>query len=411
MSNRFKSILGGKFRVLRSLLFVGLVGCGLFAGHPLAAHTASTAWLSLSVSNSTVTGSWDIALRDLDLRLGLDANDDGRLTWGELKSRRTDIAAYALEHLTLNSDGDRLRLRIVQQAIATVGGMECLQLQLEGLAPRAVRNLSVNYRLLFEMDPLHRGLVNVSSGGAHPGSTAVLGPNSPVATFSIERPAVSPVAFVREGIHHIGTGYDHLLFLLALLLPAVVTRGTDGWRPVASLGPVVRRVLQVVTAFTIAHSLTLALATFDVVRLPTRWVECTIAVSIAVAAVANLRGRTPASVPQESGSGWGRLLALSEQHPWLVPFGFGLIHGFGFADALKDLGLVRAQLLVPLLGFNAGVELGQLACVALVLPLIFWVRRTSVFRSWGLPLGSWAILIVASGWVVDRAFDFRWVPF
>ena len=409
MSHRFKSIPGGRFGALRSLLFVGLVCRGLFAGHPLAAHTASTAWLSLSVSNSMVTGSWEIALRDLDLRLGLDANDDGRLTWGELKSRRTDIAAYALEHLLLNSDGDRLRLRIVQQAIATVGGMDCLQLQLEGLAPKAVRNLSVDYRLLFEMDPLHRGLVNVSGGGVLPGSTAVLGPNSPVATFSIERPAVSPIAFVREGIHHIGTGYDHLLFLLALLLPAVVTRGTDGWRPVASLRPVVRRVLQVVTAFTIAHSLTLALATFDVVRLPTRWVECTIAVSIAVAAVANLRGRMPGAATP--GWQWSRLLALSERRPWLVPFGFGLIHGFGFADALKDLGLARAQLVVPLLGFNAGVELGQLACVALVLPLIFWVRRTSVFRSWGLPLGSWAILIVASGWVVDRAFDFRWVPF
>ena len=148
-------------------------------------------------------------------------------------------------------------------------------------------------------------------------------------------------AFIRMGVEHIFTGYDHLVFLLGLLLA----------------GSSLRRLLGVVTSFTVAHSLSLALAALSVVSLPSRWVESAIALSIIVVAALNLRGR-------------------KGDTRWMLAFGFGLIHGFGFASALGELGLSRSELTGALFGFNVGVELGQATLVLVALPLLVLLRRS-----------------------------------
>lgn len=176
-------------------------------------------------------------------------------------------------------------------------------------------------------------------------------------------------SFVALGVEHIVTGWDHLLFLLGLLL-----RG-GGWLALA----------KIVTAFTVAHSITLALAALDIVVLPARFVEAVIALSIACVAAENLF--------------WKPVVARR----WLVSFCFGLVHGFGFSSALRELGLSSSGLVVSLFGFNAGVEIGQALVVAVALPALAWIRSTGWERRmvWS---SSVAIFVVGAVLFVERAF-------
>ncbi|MDP9124940.1 MAG: HupE/UreJ family protein, partial [Pseudomonadota bacterium] len=210
-----------------------------------------------------------------------------------------------------------------------------------------------------------------------------------------DAPVSSFFGFVREGVHHILIGYDHILFLLSLLLPAVWIRSavTDPrtrvtrtrWVASDNLRLALTNVLKVVTAFTVAHSITLALSVLNVVNPPSRWVESIIAASVVLAALNNI---------------W----PLISEARWKLTFVFGLVHGFGFASALKDAGLAKGALVGPLVGFNVGVEIGQLCIVAVVLPLAWSLRHTRTYRG-AFAAGSLAIAAVAGLWFVQRAFD------
>ena len=149
--------------------------------------------------------------------------------------------------------------------------------------------------------------------------------------------------------------------------------------------------MRVVTAFTAAHSITLTLATLGYVSLPSRWVESAIAASVVLAALNNV-------VPVFHG------------RRWMVAFGFGLIHGFGFASVLSDLGLPRDALALALVGFNLGVECGQLAIVALFLPLAFGLRRSWFYRRLVMAGGSLVIAALAAVWLCERLFEFKVLP-
>ncbi len=162
--------------------------------------------------------------------------------------------------------------------------------------------------------------------------------------------------FLRLGVEHIFTGYDHLAFLLALLL----------------LGGKFLDLVKIVTSFTIAHSLTLALAALGIVHPPTRWVEALIAASIVAVAGENLWAL-------RGGQGGSARVASALRHRWRVTFVFGLVHGFGFASALQELGLPRSALVAGLVSFNLGVELGQLTVVALAFPVLSWLRSLRHF--------------------------------
>jgi uncharacterized membrane protein YqjE len=251
-----------------------------------------------------------------------------------------------------------------------------------------VRALSVDYSLFERSDPTHRGIVRMVAGTST--QPAVMTPGDQARVFAIQiDPQASPpsfLGFVGAGVHHILSGIDHILFLLALLLPSVLVRGPNGWQPAPQWKPVLLDVLRIVTAFTVAHSITLALAVLDIVDPPSRWVESVIAASVVFAALNNLR-------------------PVVGRRRWLITFAFGLVHGFGFAGALKDLGLGEGTLVVPLLGFNLGVELGQLAIVALFVPLAWALRPTPMYRRGAFMAGSVAIAVLASVWLAERVFD------
>lgn len=378
-------------------MITGLLGLGLaLAVH---AHTASTAWLQLAAdSGNGVTLQVELPLRDLDEALGLDADDSGELTWGELRRREADLNAFALSGLSLSAAGIAVPLQVAGLKVSERLDSPCAVLRFTARPPTGAGPLTLDYRLFFDRDPLHRCLL------AGPGLTAVLAPGHTEAVIGPGASAASAAdrmgEFIREGVHHIWTGYDHLAFLLVLLLPAVLRPTPEGWREAERLRPVVLGVVRIVTAFTLAHSLTLGLAAFELVKLPARWVEATIAVSIVVAAVLAFRG------------GRGHAAATEgSRRTWLTAFGFGLVHGFGFAGVLGELGLDRERLAGPLFGFNLGVELGQLACVAAFLPLAYALRGTRLYRRGIWPAATGAVSLVATGWFVERAFDVAFMPF
>jgi hypothetical protein len=354
------------------------------------AHKPSDSYLTLTVEENQVAGQWDIALRDLDFAIGLDTNADGVITWGEVQARQKEIDAYALSRLRVSAAGQACPLRATEHLIDdhTDGAYAVLRFQASCAA--IAGSVQVKYQLFFDIDPQHKGLLRLQYKGAS--ITGIFSPDNADQTFSLQAPSRLRqfLDYLREGVWHIWIGYDHILFLLALLLPAVVVREAGRWQAVTTFRSAFWSVLRIVTAFTVAHSVTLTLATLGVISLPSRWVESTIAASVIVAALNNI-------------------YPLFRERRWMMAFLFGLIHGFGFASVLTDLGLPQDALVIALVGFNVGVETGQLAIVAAFLPLIYFLRRTRFYRHALLTGGSIVIAILASVWFVERAFDIKLV--
>jgi hypothetical protein len=353
---------------------------------PAASHKPSDAYLTLERNGDALTGRFDIALRDLDNALTLDGDGDGQITWGEVRARQAAIAAYALERLDVASNGERCALSVTDHALDTHTDGTYAVLTLSGRCPQPGPTLAVDYRLLFDIDPQHRGLLNFVDAG-----------QSRSVVFSVEHShwvvggdAAGPlrqfVTYVDEGTWHIWLGFDHILFLVSLLLPAVLVRRGGTWQAAGSFRAAFVDVAKVVTAFTLAHSITLSLAALGIVSLPSRWVESAIALSVVLAALNNL-------------------FVVVANGRWIAAFGFGLLHGFGFAGALADLGLPTGSLALSLAGFNIGVEMGQLAIVAVFLPLAYWLRQTWSYRTLVLGGGSAAIAAIAAVWLTERALD------
>jgi hypothetical protein len=374
-------------RPLQTLLLLALLLCGL---PPALAHKPSDSYLSLTVTPEGVQGRWDIALRDLEFALGLDADGNGEITWGELKAQHAAIASYALARLQVRSGDQPCSITAGAQQVDehTDGNYTVIPLRIT--CPQPVQRLGVHYTLFSDLDPQHRGLLNLQAAGLE--RSAVLGPQAADQVFDLARSDrwSQFTDYLREGVWHIWIGFDHILFLLSLLLPAaLVWRAADReWHAAPTLRAPVQDVVRTVTAFTLAHSITLSLAALKLVTLPSRVVESAIALSVVLAALNNV---------------W----PLVKERRWVVAFCFGLIHGFGFASVLADLGLPQGALLLALVGFNLGVEVGQLAIVAVFLPLAFSLRRTRFYRRLVHGGGSLLIALVAAVWLVERVFDLK----
>ncbi len=407
---------------------------------PAAAHKSSDAYLQLDATPGRLALRWDIALRDLDIALDLDTDGDGRLSWGEVKAGWPRILAYASARLAIT--GCPLREAGVAPALErrNDGSYAVLRFVADCTLPDPP---ALRYTLLGELDPTHRGLAKIARPGrpivltvldpsasasasvngsgvpsagaagalnasAASGATtasgtaasaAAEGPNATSASAALHPAAAAATAaapsrwqFLSEGVRHILTGYDHVLFLICLLLPAVLRRTPAGWRPVERLGEAFWPVIGIVSAFTVAHSLTLGLAALKLVSLPSAVIEPAIAVTIMLAAVDNLRPVFP--VPRI-----------------VVAFVFGLVHGFGFAGVLSELDLPAADFAWALLQFNLGLECGQLLIVLIVTLLLFALRRARRYRPVVLSGGSVLAFAIAAAWFVERVANIRILPF
>lgn len=399
--------------------------CGLLAlvslavAAPALAHKESDAYLSLHTdpaNEHVLRGRWDIALRDLDFAIGIDSNRDGAITWGEVKAHRTAIERHALARLSIRGDGLHCTTAANDQKITRHTDGAYAVMEFTATCNKNIpTTLSIGYRLFRDVDPYHRGIVTLRAGDKTAG--AVLGPNKPVASLNLRQPSRwrQFKSFVGDGIWHIWTGFDHMLFLLALLFPAVLVRRRQNddrgsgrpalaaladsssllalssagpkyrWQAASGFWQVLLEVVKVVSAFTVSHSVTLSLAVLGIVALPSRLVESGIALSVIVAAFNNI-------------------YPIVRQRTWLIAFSFGFIHGLGFASALSGLNLPAGAMTASLGGFNVGVEIGQEAIVLAFLPFAWLLRNTRFYRIGLVRWGSWLIVAVAAGWLVQRAF-------
>jgi HupE / UreJ protein len=432
----FRTETGWMPRLLGHGVRAFVVLAGLCMALPAQAHKASDAYLQLQQEGQLLSVRWEVALRDLQSLLPLDANDDGRITWGEFKARHTEIKGYMLSHLSVRSGAQALPcvLRPAQAKPVLERRAEgtYYALHMSGACPGRASSLQVSYRFMQEIDPTHRGLL-VWKGASDapvalvPDGRAVMLVRPPQALSMMDAPAqrwassrvhtvsytpdlAAPVAsvvpvepvqahawqLVRDGIHHILVGADHVLFLICLLLPAVLVRragaaGLSALEPVPHARAATMPVLGAVTMFTLAHSITLTLAGLGWVNLSPRIVEPAIALTIALAAIDNV---------------W----PIFQGRRHLFTFLFGLVHGFGFAGVLSALNLPPAGFVWALLQFNLGVELGQMLIVVPAMAVLLPLRHWQAYPRQFMPAASMVALTVAAGWWVERVFDLGFMP-
>jgi HupE / UreJ protein len=340
------------------------------------AHTGGSSFMSIEqLSALQFRMQVDMDLRDISQAVLLDTNGDAMLTWGEVLQGRSGIEALLAMRTAFSSGGQPCRIQS-QESLRLAAHGEGDFLRITQSLTCANADLAIDDSRWFAVDPLHRSLLEYHALDAAP-STAIMTADTPRWQAGSGRSATVR-RFAVQGMHHLFTGYDHLAFL-GVLLVGLWRRGRDGTRlaPRAVLGAALR----VITAFTLAHSLTLALAAMNILRVPAGPVEATIAASVVLAAVLNLPRR-----------GVG--------HGWKIAFAFGLVHGLGFASALAELA-GRVDFL-GLAAFNVGIELAQLSIAAAVLPLLWWLFRRPAGERLGIPVASLAIAALASVWLFQR---------
>ncbi|MCU0868759.1 MAG: HupE/UreJ family protein [Burkholderiales bacterium] len=309
------------------------------------AHTGgTTGFAALRVEGTTVRWSLTLPLETLPAewlkRTGLDD-----------PARTPDFAPLLAEVATrvhLASAGGACA-PVPRSADATSGASRGVTIVIDHACPAPMTRLVIRDDLADTFGDGHHTLAKLEGDGMPAEPLAFAPDRREIAVDLAATPAAgptSPSGFFPLGVEHILIGFDHLLFLLALVL-----RGGDAWS-----------LLKIVTAFTVAHSITLGLAALDVVQLPSAWVEAVIAASIAWVAAENL---------------WRR---ERPRHRWVTSFVFGLVHGFGFSGVLREIGLPSDGLVWALLSFNVGVEVGQALAVGAVLPLLLWLRRSRIER-------------------------------
>jgi len=349
------------------------------------AHTANETYLTLFVTPTNLAGQWDVAVRDLRQGLRLDPIASPAPTAQELEQRQEALALDSVARLGVSVDGTKMSLKVTDYFPVTLPHGEYVRVQFSAGTLGAASRLELDAQALFTLDPSMHGFLRLERAGEM--ESVVFSEAQPKHTFSLTAPNLWREwrTYVAEGVWHIWIGFDHILFLIALLIPAVLRREGTRWNGVDRFRPACLNVLKIVTAFTVAHSLTLSLAALKVMQLPTRLVESTIAASVALAASNNLW-------PWFGPKGWG------------IAFVFGLVHGFGFANVLTEFGLTKASLLVALVGFNVGVELGQMTIVLVFLPAAFLLRHSAFYRVAILRLGSAAVVLIAFTWMVQRIF-------
>jgi hydrogenase/urease accessory protein HupE len=346
----------------------------------LRAHDVGLSSATVQLHANRLEAVLTFAVREAALLAPLDANHDGQVSPEEFSAARAALVATVTTNCQVRFDGVS---EDASESSAQLDDANNVDVSLVFPNPQ-FQQLEMDFGVIRLLTPGHRMFFSLLGPAGEGMAERLLNQSSTRVLIQLDReakagPAETPHApppsfagFVKLGVEHILTGYDHLLFLFALLL---VTRDFMS-------------ALKVITCFTLAHSITLGVATFDLVQVSSRIVEPLIAVTIIYIGAENVWQR---------GDPHGR---------WLLTFAFGLIHGFGFASVLREMGIgVRAGgVAMPLFSFNLGVELGQLVVAAVALPIIWQVRKNKVFLQRGVPACSVIVALAGAYWFVQRVW-------
>jgi hypothetical protein len=360
-----------------------------------SAHAPQQAYLFFKVYTDSTAVRLELAVPDLIRALSLPWDPTARPTREQVATSLDAIRRYVEPRFAVGAGAERIAP--VYRRFDFRGTEAGMYLLLEYAAARPLgREVPITLTPFFEFNEATRRNMVVIEHNWRTGTfnnegnvSLILSPHEPTQTLDLSRSTLwrGFLALVRLGVWHIWIGLDHILFLVALVLPSVLRREGGRWVPAPNFGPALIKIVTIVTCFTVAHSVTLSLAALGVVDLPSRVVESVIAASITVAALHNI---------------W----PVARVNEAAIAFVFGLFHGFGFASVLGGLGLGTDHLVWSLLGFNLGVEIGQVAIIAGLFPLLFLLRRRRVYTL-ALRAGSVGLMAIGLLWVAERAIGFN----
>lgn len=340
-----------------------------FSSKQVMAHDPGLSTAEVRVGQTGISVQLALAPSDIERIVDIDSNLDQKISTEEFEQAKSRLLKIAADAFELRSDNQLLTVAEQNASYDEHSSVVALQLRFSGPIGQ---HLELRSGMIGLLARGHKQFVSLRDRDGRILYERMLEPGDDRLSydFDSQRPAKSSfTAFLKLGIEHILTGYDHLAFLLALLL----------------VGSSFRSSAKLISSFTAAHSLTLALATFGVMQIPSRIVEPLIAASIVYVGVENL-------------------LRGNRSNRWLLTFGFGLVHGLGFASVLRDLGIAQTgNALVPLLSFNIGVELGQLAIASLFIPIVWNLKKSPKFELRYVPACSAAIAAVGICWLIQRA--------
>ncbi len=371
--------------------------CGLFAllcwcvNAASFAHQTGNSYLYLRQSDAKLALDLDFYVRDLGNLLQKPGEKPEPAPSPEkIKALQPELTRHIEESLSIELDERPVQLNFVGQSVVLHNdGLYVRQQFVADTAAANARFMVIRYGFFTQSDKLGRAFLRLATGKDE--ISSVFDEATAIQRFALgdTKRSSTILLFTQEGAKHIWEGADHLLFLLTLLLPGLLLWNAPGSAATAASGSVGAHraawmfALKVITAFTVAHSITLAMASFGLISLPERLIESAIALSIMASAAVNLQQR------------------FRFNH-WQLAFAFGLIHGMGFANGLKELGLSQSYFLETLIAFNIGVELGQLSTVLIVaLPLVL-LARTERSRLRVMRWGSILVLMISTGWLIQR---------
>lgn len=382
------------FRRATMVLAAAILAAMAMAG-VAGAHSGNQGYVYLDIFDSTIEGEIHYVVADLNEVLGLEIPTDpeGAAAWAEANPEA--IHAYSADHIAV-SDINGTQWPISFGGFDGLEGADGAYLIVEFAVDREFvevpRQFVVSYDAIMHAMPERDALLAIAtdfgSGTFNNEADTLLRYIADDTTQTVDLGDTSfwsgVTGVVALGVEHIRIGTDHILFVVALVLPAVlIFVRPNGWQPAPSFGSSLWRVLKIVTMFTVAHTITLTLGGLGIIELPPALVETVIAISIILAALHNIR---PVFVNKE----------------WMIAFGFGLVHGFGFAGLLSDLGLTQARQFVSLLGFNIGIELGQAVIILLIFPALYLARRTRAYVP-AMYVGSVILIAIAGAWAIERS--------
>ena len=362
------------------------------------AHELSSGYLTLNAGEeNTYSGELLLKPDDIGQVAGLDTNGDGALTWGEIHQNQPLLESYIAKVLSIRVDDSPCQINLSMPNIRSISGDSYLVSPIQVMCESG-GTLGIHYDGIFEHSPTHKLLVNVNladqsgsrlqssskSSSDNTSVTSVLDTDSRSVTFDASTTSLTAlfISLVYEGVWHIFIGIDHILFLVATLLTVNLVREHKQWQKEPSTSRILKHTVILVSAFTLAHSITLTATALNFIALDSRLVELGIAISVLLTALNNI---------------YPLIVRLG-----IITFAFGLLHGMGFASVFADLNAQSNNLVLSVAAFNIGVEVGQLAIVAVLLPLLLWLRHFAFYAKTLMPLLSSIIAIIAINWTIQR---------
>jgi hypothetical protein len=356
------------------------------------AHRAGESYVYLSVYENRLTGIFHITLRDLNNALGLQATEV-QITEDNLADRLGEIHSYYEEKVQFFDKDNELPMRFTGLDMLRYGDLWILTkfVLIENAATPDV--IGIDYNVLFDKDPESPAFLVIDhfwKAGIFMNEGEIsltFSPNNHRQELFLPEASLFKgfMGVVRLGFKQLWRGIDHILFIIALILPAAMIRKKDVWQPVTGFRPAFLYVVKILALFTLAHSATLVFASLGLFSLPYRLVEAGIAISIAIAALEII-------IP-----------IFKRKIVWVV-FIFGLFHGFGFARDLSGTGALSDPMALSILGFNLGVEIGLVVVVCFIFSNVYLIRQYSFYSNFLMRYSAVALLLLGAYWTVDRGF-------